>query len=559
MRVGVVHTVGSPCRCAESVTSGLEALGHEALWVDSEEIALRAFDLAEQCDLVIDHTDTYRGLGLLRPVVRLLLEAKGARVVGSDAKACMLADDKAATKACLSSAGIPTVPGVAVTSPSWELPPWLKPPLILKPAFEHMSRGLRVAETAVETKGAVCDLLHALRQPILVEQFVPGRELAVSLLEGPRGLELLPVLEWRLGEGASGVLGEAFKQTVFLGERRDVRQAQLSPKLQDELDALAKRAFRTLGLRDYARFDIRLSPDGTPLFLEANTSPSLEPHEALALSAHWAGLEYPALVDRLLFSATRRYGPPVGRARRTIRIHLPTGPLDLEVPEGVHSPSESSVELAKLLDVQPGEDVLDLGCGTGILSLAAAKLGARRVVATDVDPRALAAIEANARREGLGDRIQSRLGSWYEALGSPSPLTGPARFHVIVATPPQTPGHLPFGPRYGGPDGTEHLFAVLKQASAFLEPSQGRLWLLAISLANPKTLWGKLEERFSQVSLVRETERVFVPEEYQAMGTGVFEHLLALRASGRAEFRELDHGRYAFRNLFIRAARPKGR
>ncbi len=557
MRVGVVHTVGSSCRCAESVTSGLEALGHEALLVDSEEIELRAFDLAEQCDLVIDHTDTYRRLSLLRPLVRLLLEAKGARVVGSDAKACMLADDKAATKACLSSAGIPTVPGMTVTSPSWDLPPWLEPPLILKPAFEHMSRGLRVAETVVETKGVVCDLLRALHQPILVEQFVTGRELAVSLLEGPHGLELLPVLEWRLGEGESGVLGEAFKQTVILGERRDVRQAQLPAKLQDELCALAKRAFRALGLRNYARFDIRLSPDGTLYFLEANSTPSLEPQEALALSAQWAGLEYPALVDRLLSSAVRRYGPRVGGALRTIRVDLPTGSLDLEVPEGVHSPPESSVELAKLLDVQPGDDVLELGCGTGILSLAAAKLGARRVLATDVDPRALASTEINARRNGMDGCVQTRLGSWYHALGSPAHALGTGRFHVIIATPPQTPGHLPFGPRYGGEDGTEHLFAVADGASAFLEPSQGRLWLLAISLANPRALWGELQERFSQVSLVRETERVFVPEEYQAMGRGLFDHLLALRASGRAEFRELGHGRYAFRNLFIRAARPR--
>jgi D-alanine-D-alanine ligase len=557
MRVGVVHTVGSSCRCAESVASGLEALGHEALLVDSEEIELRAFDLAEQCDLVIDHTDTYRGLGLLRPLVRLQLEAKGARVVGSDAKACMLADDKAAAKACLCSAGIPTVPGIVVTSPSWESPSWLGPPFVLKPAFEHMSRGLAVAGSLEEARGAVIDLLAQTHQPVLVERLVPGRELAVSVLEGPQGLELLPVLEWRLGEGESGVLGEAIKQTVILGERRDVQRAQLPAKLQDELDAVARGAFRALGLRDYARFDIRLSRDGLLYLLEANTTPSLEPQEALALSARWAGLEYPALVDRLLSSAVRRYDARAGRAERAVRIDLPTGPLYLDVPEGVHSPAESSVELARLLDVQPGEDVLELGCGTGLLSLAAAKLGARRVVATDVDPRALAAIAGNARRNGLEGRIQTCIGSWYKALESPLHPPGAKRFHVIIATPPQTPGHRPFGRRYGGAEGTEHIFAVLKKASAFLEPSRGRLWLLAISLANPKALWERLDQRFSQVSLVRETERVFAPEEYQAMGRGLFEHLMALRSAGCAQFRELDGGCYAFRNLFIRAARPR--
>jgi len=55
MRVGVVRTVGSPCRCAEAIAKGLDALGHEMVLADSEEIELRASELAETCDLVIDH------------------------------------------------------------------------------------------------------------------------------------------------------------------------------------------------------------------------------------------------------------------------------------------------------------------------------------------------------------------------------------------------------------------------------------------------------------------------------------------------------------------------
>jgi len=143
MRIGIIHTVGSPCRCAEAAAEGLRALGHETVLADSEEIESIAVDFARDCELVIDHTDTFKGRGLLRAFVRQVLESAGARIVGSGAQACFLADNKIAAKGRLSSFGLPVPPGIVITRKGEEIPPWLQPPLILKPAFEHMSRGLR--------------------------------------------------------------------------------------------------------------------------------------------------------------------------------------------------------------------------------------------------------------------------------------------------------------------------------------------------------------------------------------------------------------------------------
>jgi glutathione synthase/RimK-type ligase-like ATP-grasp enzyme len=112
MRIGIVHTLGSVCRCAESATKGLETLGHQSVLVNSEEIELRAYELGRECDLIIDHTDTFEGQGLCRALVRMLLENHGARIVGSDSRACLLADDKIAAKAKLAEAGISTPPGI---------------------------------------------------------------------------------------------------------------------------------------------------------------------------------------------------------------------------------------------------------------------------------------------------------------------------------------------------------------------------------------------------------------------------------------------------------------
>jgi D-alanine-D-alanine ligase len=558
MRIGVIRTVASPCRCGEAVSEGLRALGHEPLLVDSEEIELRLSELAHACDLVIDHTDTLRGRGLYRFVVRSLLETHGVRVVGSDAGACLLSDDKVAAKACLSGAGIPVPPGVAVAAKTWRLPSWLSPPLVLKPAFEHMSRGVHVVHTESEVHGLAEHLLESLRQPILVEGYIPGRELAVSLLDGPMGLQVLPPLEWRLGTGGPGFLTEGSKLIEPVGERRDVLRADLPDDLHSEMEALARHAFRALGLRDYARFDIRLSSGGTLFFLEANTTPSLEPLEALALSARWAGLEYPALVERMLSAALRRYEALPSAQRPSVRVELPTGPVELEIPEGVHVPPPSSIDLARLLDVRQGEDVLDLGCGSGLLSIAAAKLGARRVVAIDLDSGALQATAQNAQRNGVSGKVEVRAGSWYEPLHRRSSTGGQEDyFDVIIATPPQTPGLEPFGPKYGGPDGTRHLLAAIDGAPAFLKPVRGRLWLMAISLANPPAVWRQLRDRFADVTLLRETERPFTPKEYETLQEGLVEHLLALRASGHSEFAETKSGGYVFRNLFICATGPR--
>lgn len=552
MRVGIVRTFESVCRCAESIAQGLTSLGHDAIIANSEEIEFQVDGLVRQCDLIIDHTDTFKGKGFLRALVRLLLESRGARMVGSDAKASFLADDKIAAKAKLSAAGIPTPPGIVVTSEEWELPPWLHPPLVLKPAFEHMSRGLFFARNEPDALLQAADLLHRYGQPVLIETYLPGRELAVSLIAGPKSVEVLPILEWRREDAEKGMLTETFKQMDPPAE--SMIPADLPWGLKEDIEAFARKAFDVLDLRDYARFDLRLTQSGTPFFLEANVTPSLEVGEAFARSAQWAGLDYPALIERLLSSAQSRYLPFREKQERPVTIELSTGLLTLVVPDGVHDPPPSSIDLARLLDVRPGEIVLDLGCGSGLLSIAAAKLGAKQVVAIDIDPRALAATVDNAQRNGVHEKIHVLAGSWFEALkAGNSSKNALKQFDVIIATPPQTPGLRPFGQRFGGPDGTDHLFSIVDQAPTFLDPTRGRLWMLAISLANPTGLWKRLEDRFSRVSLIHETQRFFTLDEYESMDAGLSGHLIDLRSAGRSEFHKDQNGRFFFRNLFIRA------
>jgi len=553
MRVGIIHTAASPCRCAEAIVNGLSSLGHEYLLVDSEEIELRITELASRCDIVIDHTDTYRGRGRFRSLVRSILEAYGIAVVGSDARACALADDKAAAKTRLGAAGIQTPPGIVAVSPTDPLPDWLALPCILKPACEHMSRGLVLARDRIEAAAHLADLLSRHAQPILVETFILGREFAVSVVDGPGGLEVLPPLEWKKGDGPYDVLTEDFKLQVVEPGSRDAARAELAQGELRELEALSLAAFRALGLRDYVRFDVRLSPGGTFFVMEANVTPSMEPLEPLSLSARWAGMDFPVLLERILASAAKRRPPVPAGGAQDASITLPTGAVGLWIPPGVHVPPPSTIEMARLLDVRPGERVLELGCGTGLLAIAAAKQGAGHVVAVDLDGQALDAAVKNAQLNGLSGCIEARAGSWYEAVKSGE------RFDVIIATPPQTPGPRPFGPRYGGADGAKHLMAVVEGAPARLDPERGRLWMVAITIANVPEVMRRLRERFAKVDIMGETQRPFTPREYDDLDPGLFEYLEALRTRGISDFHEAFGGEYFFRNLFIRASGVKTR
>jgi methylase of polypeptide subunit release factors len=416
-----------------------------------------------------------------------------------------------------------------------------------------MSRGLVLARDRAEAAARLADLLSRFAQPILVETFIPGREFAVSIVDGPGGLEVLPPLEWKTGNGPYDVLTEDFKLQVVEPGSRDAARAVLAPGELRELEAFSLAAFRALGLRDYARFDVRRSPGGTFFFMEANVTPSMEPLEPLSLSARWAGMDFPALLNRILASAARRGGSASAMGLQEAIVELPTGNVHLQLPHGVHVPPSSTVEMAGKLDIQPGDRVLELGCGSGLLSIAAAKMGAGRIVAVDIDPRALDAAVENVRLNGFSDRIDVRAGSWFEAVREGE------RFDVVMATPPQTPGRRPFGPRFGGAEGTRHLLAVADGAPALLEPERGRLWIMAISIANIPEVLARLRERFSRVDIMGESHRPFTPREYNDLDEGLFDYLESLRSKGLSDFHEAFGGEYVFRNLFIRAAGVKAR
>jgi hypothetical protein len=101
--------------------------------------------------------------------------------------------------------------------------------------------------------------------------------------------------------------------------------------------------------------------------------------------------------------------------------------------------------------------------------------------------------------------------------------------------------------------------AVVDGAPLRLDPERGRLWIMAISIANVPALLARLRDHFNRVDIMGESQRPFTPREYNDLDPGLFEYLEALRARGISDFHEAFGGEYVFRNLFIRAAGVKTR
>jgi protein-L-isoaspartate O-methyltransferase len=151
------------------------------------------------------------------------------------------------------------------------------------------------------------------------------------------------------------------------------------------------------------------------------------------------------------------------------------GPFTLLLAPGVFAPTHTSREVAEGLTINPGETVIDVGSGSGVLSFVAARLGARRVFGTEINPQAVDLSRRNARLLGLDQAVDFRQGSLF------GPLPG-IRADVVIGDVSGIPDEIAAASDWfpggygGGPTGAEVPVAMLEEAREHLAPG-GRLYL----------------------------------------------------------------------------------
>jgi len=179
-------------------------------------------------------------------------------------------------------------------------------PLIVKSLNEDGSRGISQA-SVVDTDEKLAERVAFIHERIgtaaIAAQFIEGRELYVGVLGNTR-LRVLPVWELKFGTmSGQGIATEKVKHDPSYQERVvivDGPAKNLTPEVYARIQRIAKRIYRTLGLDGYARIDFRLSVEGTLYFIEANPNPEIAKSQELATAARHAGLDYPALLHRIL-------------------------------------------------------------------------------------------------------------------------------------------------------------------------------------------------------------------------------------------------------------------
>jgi D-alanine-D-alanine ligase len=236
--------------------------------------------------------------------LRAVLDLAGVPYVGSPAAACRLAWDKPAAKSVVRASGGTTPDWVALPHSTFRelgagavldlMVARLGLPLIVKPASGGSALGVQKVSNVEELPAAMVSCF-AYGDTVMVERYIEGVELAISVVDLGEGPQALPAVEIA---PASGVFDYTARYTPGLTEYH--APARVSDDVAARAAALAVRVHEVLGLADLSRTDAIVSPDGDVHFLEVNVSPGMTETSMFPMSVEAAGYELGEVLARLL-------------------------------------------------------------------------------------------------------------------------------------------------------------------------------------------------------------------------------------------------------------------
>jgi D-alanine-D-alanine ligase len=227
------------------------------------------------------------------------LEALGLPYTGCDSEASRMAFDKVITKKRCVQADVPTARFEVFTSSDARWPAGWQPPVVLKPVRQGSSVGLQFVERVEDWDAALAEAFR-YDSEVLLEEKISGRETTVGIL----GLEALPVVEVRPRHG-----GYDYRNKYTVGRTEYFCPASFDGATTRRIQQAALGAFRAVGGRDYGRVDVIVRSNGEPVVLEVNTLPGMTETSLLPKAAAAAGINFPALCQRMVDLAMRRRAP----------------------------------------------------------------------------------------------------------------------------------------------------------------------------------------------------------------------------------------------------------
>ena len=292
-------------RSGARVQDALERLGHESIPIDvgADLVAQLTRHRPDVAFVALHGSDGEDG------TVQELLEVVGIPHTGSGISACIRASDKVLAKHAMRDRGIPTPDfyafnetalgalGAAQALPAIE--DRLEFPIVVKPARQGSALGIKFARSAADVPTALVAAFSYDRK-VLLERYVKGRELAVSILEeagSERAPVVLPIVE-AVPEQEDFY---DFEARYEIGRTRFVCPAELDEAVAARAGEIALETYGLLGCAGFARVDLMLETATSELYvLEVNPIPGLTETSLLPLAAEAAGISFDELVERVL-------------------------------------------------------------------------------------------------------------------------------------------------------------------------------------------------------------------------------------------------------------------
>jgi D-alanine-D-alanine ligase len=269
------------------VSKALRSLGADVVDVDVRD---EDFQLPKDVDLAfLTIHGTFGEDGTLQKI----LEDRGVSYTGEGIEGSRSAFDKFLTKEKFRAHNVVT--------PEWEVievgqRPKIPVPLVVKPPCQGSTVGVVIVKNESELDSAIKEAGKYDRK-LLIEKFVSGRELTIGIL----GDQALPILEIIPKGGFYDFTNKyPFLNPQAGGGAEHVCPARIDEKKTAEIQELASRAFRALGLQVYGRVDVILSDSGEPFVLEVNTIPGMTEASLLPEAAAAAGIGYVDLCARII-------------------------------------------------------------------------------------------------------------------------------------------------------------------------------------------------------------------------------------------------------------------
>jgi D-alanine-D-alanine ligase len=304
----------------ETINAIKEALElfHEVHLIEANEEAFEKFRTLKP-DIVFNVSEGFNGISR-EAQIPAMLDLLGIPYTGSDPLTLTTCLDKSRTKEILSYYGIPNARFITVESHDDIINFSLTFPVIIKPVAEGSSKGIfnsSLVNNIEELQTRLDELLDTYKQPLLIEEFLPGREFTVAIMGNGKEVEVLPIVEINYASLPENLLPIYSYEAKWIADTPDNPldifscPARLDDVLKSKIEKTALDTYKILRCRDWARIDIRLDKNNAPNVIEVNPLPGVLPNpednSCYPKAARAAGLSYNEMINKVLYHAAKRH------------------------------------------------------------------------------------------------------------------------------------------------------------------------------------------------------------------------------------------------------------